>query len=395
MTKSILIVGAGFGQLPAIDTAKKLRLTTIVVDKNSDAIGAKAADFFYNIDIIDKEGVLGVAKKHSVSGIMTMQSDLPVPTIGYVNDALGLNGVSFKVANICSNKNETRIELKKRNASQPCFEITSTLEEAIDAAKKIGFPCVVKASDSSGSRGITKIYSLDEIENAFEEALHYSRNKAIIVEEFIEGIEFGAQTFSVNGKCELVLLHNDRMSNPPYMIPIGHSFPFIMLNKKESEQAVEDIRNAVEAVGIMNGPANIDLILDVKSRKVKVIEIGARIGATCLPELVYYHTGIDWVENTILNAINETVNLIPIFEKPVAALILESPKDGIYQGYAVDQDIEEQALEFEITAQQGEEVNILRKGTDRIGKILAYGKTVKEAEILATKLRDSIKITVT
>lgn len=220
MDKTILIVGAGFGQLPAIETAKKMGITTVVVDKNPQAVGAIVADYFYDVDIIDKDAVLEVAKKHNVSGIMTMQSDLPVPTIGYVNDVLGLNGVSLNVANICSNKNQTRAELKKRNAAQPDFEITFNLKDAIEAAEKIGFPCVVKAPDSSGSRGITKVNKLEEIEPAFEEAVLYSRNKAIIVEEFIEGIEFGAQTFSVNGKCESVLLHNDTMSNPPYMIPI-------------------------------------------------------------------------------------------------------------------------------------------------------------------------------
>lgn len=395
MRKSLLIVGAGFGQLPAIRAARSLGLEVIVVDKNKDAVGMNMADHSYTVDVVDAEKVLSVAKKHTVNGIMTMQSDLPVPAIGYVNDVLNLCGVSHEVANICSNKNETRIRLKEKKAAQPNFEIVSSLSEAFDAVKKIGFPCIIKAPDSSGSRGITKVNEDRDIENAYNEARKYSRQVAIIVEEFIDGIEFGAQTFSINGKCEMVLLHNDTMSSPPYMIPVGHSFPFIMLTDDETRQAIEDIKNAVNAVGITDGPANIDLILDENTRRVKVIEIGARIGATCLPELVFYHTGIDWVKQTILCAIGEEPDLTIKYNKSVAALILESPSDGIYAGFTfVDEEDRIKLLEFEITVKEGEEVNVLRKGTDRIGKVLCYGNSVEEAEDKLFTIKENILIKV-
>jgi len=393
MNKSLLIVGAGFGQLPAIKTAASLGLKTIVVDKNPNALGAKTADVFYAIDIINKQEILEIAKQHAVSGIMTMQSDLPVPTIGYVNDALELMGVSYKVANFCSNKIEMRKRLAGKSAAQPRFEIISTLAEAEKIVEQIGFPCVFKAPDSSGSRGVIKVDSIDDIKNAFNEALNHTRGDSILIEEFIEGLEFGAQTFSVNGRCESVLLHGDTMSEPPYMIPIGHSFPFVLLGQEERRIAIEDIKDAVNALGIINGPSNVDLILDKKTNRVKIIEIGARIGATCLPELIFYHTGIDWVANTILNAIGEEVDLTVKYEKPVAALIIESPKDGIYDTFEIkDAELHQKALEFEITACKGDKVNTLRKGTDRIGKVLAYGASVDEAEKLVNEIRKSIII---
>ena len=394
MSKKILIVGGGFGQLPAIKVAKSMGLMTIVVDKNPNAVGALLADVFYEVDIINKEAVLKVARENNILGVMTMQSDLPVPTIGFINDTLGLKGVSLEVANFCSNKMETRKRLKNKSSAQPYFEIISTISEAKEAALKMGYPCVIKAPDSSGSRGITKVNSEQEVENAYHEAFKYTRETSILVEEFIEGLEFGAQTFSVNGECKLVLLHGDTISKPPYMIPVGHSFPFNLLNDKDQKIAINDIKAAVDELGIQNGPANVDLILDKKTNRVKIIEIGARIGATCLPELVYFHTGIDWVEQTILNAIGEQTDLEIKYKKPVAALIIESPKDGIYKGYEFDDQIKKQTLEFEITVKEGEEVNILRKGTDRIGKVLMYGDTVEEAEKLVQEVLNKILIKV-
>lgn len=381
MNKTVLIVGAGAGQVPAIVEAKKLGLTVVTVDRNSEAEGMKLADHGYSVDIIDKEGVLKIAKKHQIDGIITLQSDHGVPAVGYVNDKLNLRGVSYKTAIWCSNKMNTRVQLAKKKCAQPDFYFIKNEKEAIDAINKIGYPCVIKAADSSGSRGVIKIEEREQVKTAITEAYSYSRQEKIIVEEFIEGIEFGAQTFSVNGKCELVLMHNDTLSSPPYMIPIGHSFPFDMLNASEAEIAVERIREAVEAIGIKDGPANIDIILDKKTREVKIIEIGARIGATCLPELVSYYTGINWISESIKCSISEKVDLSIKIEQPVAALIVTSPKDGIYQGFKTDSDKEKLKItEFEITVNKGDMVSILRKGTDRIGKIISFGKNSKEAE---------------
>jgi biotin carboxylase len=391
--KRILIIGAGFGQIPAIKKAKELGIETICIDRNPSAIGFSICDYPYEVDVVDFEQALKIAEKHSVDGVMTMQSDLPVPTIGFINDKLNLNGVSLEVANTCSNKVLTRRKLALEKCSQPLFNIITSKDEAINASKNIGYPCVIKAPDSSGSRGVVKVNSPDEVSAAFDEAVSYSRGKEIIVEEYISGLEFGAQTFSINGKCEIVILHNDTMSSPPFMIPIGHSLPFNKLNEKETLAAIDDIKKAVNAVGISNGPANIDLILDEKSKTIKVIEIGARIGATCLPELVTYNTGKNWVELTILNAIGEKIDSNIEKNNPVAALIIESPKDGIFKG--IKKEIHDnELLEFEITAQIGEKVSTLKKGTDRIGKIIVKSHNVEQAEKLAFKLREELVLDV-
>lgn len=391
-----MVVGAGFGQIPAIEKAKELGLKVVVTDKNPNAVGMKLADYSYPVDIIDKEGALDIAKKHNISGVMTMQSDMPVPTIGYINDCLGLKGVSLLTANYCSNKIETRKRLKEFDCNQPNFEIVDNIEKTIDACENIGFPCVIKAPDSSGSRGVSKVYSEKDIKAAFDEAFRYTQQNFIIVEQFIEGLEFGAQTFSVDGKCELVLLHSDILSEPPYMIPIGHSFPFTEITEEEKNQAIKDVKKAVEVLGIINGPANVDFILNKKDNRIKIIEIGARIGATCLPELVKYHTGIDWVEQTILNCMGMSVDLTVKSNIPVTAFILQSKRDGILSSYKFPEIFPEpdNLLEYEITAQIGEEVNKLRKGTDRIGKVVYKGENVQKSIDSCLKFIDGLKLVV-
>lgn len=392
MDKYFLVVGAGFGQLPAIISAKKIGLKVVAVDRNRDAVGMPLADYAYDIDVVDIDKVVSVAMQHKVCGAMTMQSDIGVPTVGAVVDALKLNGSGRDVAERCSNKILTRQALQFADVPQPRFAVVTDLDEAVTAAENIGYPCVVKAPDSSGSRGVVKVNSKKEVKIAFEEATKYTRGSQILVEDFITGVEIGAQAFSINGRCEHVLVHDDELSSPPFMVPVAHAFPFT-LNGEQLEKAKKVISDCVLALGITDGPSNIDLIID-NNGDVKIIEVGVRIGATCLPELVYYHTGVDWVKAAIQSAIGAKPEIDITHNQPCAAYILESQEDGVFEGFSFPAEYKEckDVLEWEITVKPGDLVSRLRKGTDRIGKIITRGNSTEEAFKLAQEIRSKVDI---
>ena len=394
MTDTILICGGGFGQVPAIDAARKLGIRSVVVDRNADAPGMTLADFAEAVDIVDIEGVIAVARRHGVGGAMTLQSDIGVPTVGAVTDALGLKGNGRAVADRCSNKIETRHALAAAGVPQPRYAVAESEAGAVEAARQIGFPCVVKAPDSSGSRGVVKARAEGDIAAAYAEARRYSRIGRVLVEEFIAGFETGAQAFSLDGACVSVQVHNDFMSPPPFMIPVGHSFPSSLPGDVLAR--VEDaVASCVEALGIAWGPSNIDLILREDGTPA-IIEVGARLGATCLPELVTCYTGSDWVSAAVLAAFGRPADLSSRHRQPCAAYILQAPADGILAAVQLPQDMlsHEDVLEFEVTAAIGEQVSRLRKGTDRIGKIVTKGKSAAEAEALAVAIAGAVRFDV-
>lgn len=391
--KTLLVVGASYGQVPAIKKAKEMGFRVCTIDRNTDAPGMAMADISYEIDVKDNEAILEVAQKHSVDGAMTLQSEFGVPAVGYVNDYMNLNGISYETAIRCSDKTKCRLRLEEKNYSQPKFRMVQNLDEARKAIKILELPVIVKTPDSSASRGVTKVAEASDVEDAVRNAFNNSNKNYVLVEEFIEGLEFGAQTFSVNGECSLVLMHNDTLTNSPKMIPIGHSFPFTMQDDKKEKQAIEAIKKAVEALGIISGPANVDLILDQQTELVKIIEIGARMGATCLPELVQYNTGIDWVAESVKSALGLEPDLTITKNQPVAAMIVQSPKDGTYRDYRLNCKPEDyNVIEYEVTPNKGEKVNKLRNGTDRIGKVIAYGTDALDAEKNAKEFLDQILI---
>ena len=397
MESNFLIVGGGFGQLPAIRAAKEMGLTTIVVDGNYQALGMKEADISLIVDLLDIQGIVNVAQEYNVQGVMTMQSDIGIPAVGAVVDALGISGTGLDVAKRCSNKIQMREKLLASGVPQPKFLSVTTYEEAQRAASELGFPCIVKAPDSSGSRGVVKVCNLDGINAAFIEAKKFATDHRILVEEFIDGTEIGVQGFSLDGVCELALVHDDYLSSPPYMVPIGHSFP-TELSENVRREVEKVAKNCVDALGILSGPSNIDIILD-RNNKPKIIEVGARIGATCLPELVFYHSGIDWVKAAIKSALGQLSKdqLTLGNPVPVAAFILQSPKDGTFGGYNfVDIDLlkDIKILEWEFTVAPGQKVCMLRKGTDRIGKVVVTGVSVEDSLARARLFLNNLEITV-
>lgn len=391
MSKTILIVGGGYGQLPAIHSARELGWRSVVVDRRGNAPGMAIADEAHEIDVLDSVGVVDLARQARVDGVITLQSDIGVPTVGAVVDALGLPGVGEKVGRRCSNKIEVRRWFTSVGVGQPSYRVVRTKVEAQLAGAELGFPCVVKAPASSGSRGVVKVNGDAEMPSAFEEAMRYAPDGELLVEAYVRGTELGAQTFSFQGRCQLVLLHNDTVSEPPYMVPTGHSFP-VGLDHERRIKVERMVERCVEAMGIGVGPANIDLIVD-EAGEVQILEVGVRIGATCLPELVRCFTGIDWVKETLRAAVGERPDLMVRGVQPCAASILQAKKDGVLLGASVPQEVRdlEDVLEVEVTAHAGEVVSQLRKGTDRIGKVLAQGDSAAEAEALVMRVADLIE----
>lgn len=392
--KKVIILGTGFGQKPLVDIAKKLNIFSIGIDINRNSLCSQNVDRFYEVDIKDTSRVLRIASQEKVDAIMTMQSDLPVPVIGRVNDELKLKGVTYNTAVICSNKDRFRQALKDTNCKQPSFEIVKSEEEAKKAVNKIGLPCVIKAPDSSGSRGIVKVNKISEVSQAFVEACSHSVSKNIVVEEFIDGIEIGAQTFSKDGKCLNCYLHNDFLSESGYMIPNGHSYP--LKGNFDTKKIKKEVEKALMAIKLSDGPSNVDLIINKKG-EVFIIEIGARIGATCLPELTEVYSGRSLEERMIKLFLGNDEEIPSHLKKPCAAFILESKEDGILKNIECNFEISEYEKykpKLEITAKIGDKISVLKKGTDRLGKIMVSADNVDIAESIALEIKSKIKFKV-
>lgn len=187
--EKLMIIGAGKFQLPVIKLAKQMGFETVVVSVAGNYPGFLIADKTYEVDVREKEAILDIARAEGIRGVLTDQTDLPVPTVAYVAEKLGLPGIGYECARTISNKVECRRHCQKNGFPVPAFFLARTLEEALEGSEEIGYPLVVKPADSQGSRGVTKVQHPQELPQRFQNAIGYSAEGTVLLEEFSAGAE--------------------------------------------------------------------------------------------------------------------------------------------------------------------------------------------------------------
>lgn len=293
--KKILILGAGVSQLPTISASRKLGIESIVVDENKDALYKKEANKFFIADIKDYEKVLKIARKEKIDGIVCSGTDFPF-TASYVAEKMYLPGIDTQVAKICSNKVLQREFLKKEGFLVPDFILISDKSQLFKV-KQLNFPIVIKPVDNMGARGSKKIDTHEELETAYDEALKYSRLKQIIIEEFIEGIEFSIDSLIYDNTVHICGFADRHFMLLPYFIENGHTVPSIL--DLEIQKYINDVFiKAVKSLKINLGAAKGDIKLTDKG--IMIGEIAARISGGFLSGWTYpYSSGVFPHENLI------------------------------------------------------------------------------------------------
>lgn len=390
--KHILILGAGVYQVPAIKKANELGYKTIVLSYDIEQYpGYEFANIALNIDTTDIVKILDVAKKYNIQGVFTTGTDVALPALGRVNDELNLMGPSYEACILSTNKILMKKAFKENGVPTAKFEIVHDLEQAENVANSIGYPVMVKAINSSGSRGITKANSDSELKVSWEFAKEYSKNKeGILIEEFLEGSEFGAQAFIFNEEVKLICAHNDIITLPPHCVPIGHSYPFKNIEILAEVESVS--KKAIKALKINNCAANLDLILTEDG--VKVFEVGARMGATCLPELTEVYTGIDVTKQCMKIAMGEEPDFQAKKKQATSAMLITSKESGILKSIMIPYNLKNSpyVVNISVDVKEGDFVNEFQIGPDRIGEIIVKDNNVENAERRCIDFLSQIKI---
>ena len=395
--KKLLILGAGIYQVPLINTAKRLGIYTIAASIPGNYPGFELADKVYYENTTDYEAILKVAKEEKIDGIVTAGTDVAVITIGKVCDALGLTGLSEEAAIIATDKLLMKEVYEAGGVRTARYrKVYFDNEDYADRISELTPPLMFKSVDSSGSRGIIKVNSPAEYEAAREYVIASTRSDYFIVEEFIDGEEFGAQAFVRNGKVEFILPHGDYVFKGDTGVPIGHFAPYD-LPADALEDAKKQLIGAIKAMKLDDCAINADFIM--KDGKTYVLELGGRSGATCLAELTAIYFDFDYYEKIILTALGEDVSFEPgpaakCGGVPNACMLLISDKDGVIVSQTDFNEPDPDICEVQFDYKPGDEVHKFRVGPHRIGHVITKGKSLDEAVDLLDKALENIHIVV-
>lgn len=389
--KKLMIMGAGIYQVPLIKKAKEMGIYTIVVSIPGNYPGFALADQVCYENTVNYERVLELAKREQVDGIVTAGTDVAVITIGKVCDELGLTGLSFEAAQVASNKILMKQKYEEYGVRTARFRKLTFEDDLREKTEGLQFPLIFKAVDSSGSRGIVRVDSYEEFDEARRIVKENSRTCEYIVEEFIEGEEFGAQAFVYRGEVKFILPHGDYVFHGDTGVPIGHFAPY-ELGSGIIEDARGQLTKAIQAMGLDNCAINADFIL--KDGKTYVLELGGRSGATCLAELVSIYYGFDYYEKLIQAALGEDVEFPQEQAVANASMLLRSDRDGVITSIENHNSSDPDIYEIQFDYGVGDSVKKFHVGPHRIGHVITKGETLDAAVAKLNEALDKIKITV-
>jgi biotin carboxylase len=392
--KRLLVLGAGPAQLGALAAARRRRLYVIAVDRDPAAPGFRHADRRAILSAEDERGIARLARAERVDGILAPGIDWPVAIAARVADTLGLpHPIGPETAALAVSKARQRERFADAGVPQARSKVVRTQDEARGAAKRIGFPCVLKPADRQGQVGLSVVERSDDLAASFAEAAGAARGGAVLLEELIPGREVTVNAFSAGGVFTPLTVTDRITAQPPaFGVALAHAWPS-HLPRQEVDVAVAAARAAVEALGIANGPSYTQVLAAPDGPR--VVEVAARLGGGHDAELCEAALGVDLNGLAIAAALGEdTSNSLLLSPRAGGACVrfLVAPP-----GELVAVDGEEQAraadgvLDVLVYRSPGHRFGPLLRGGDRAGAIVAVGESRDDALARADAAAERIR----
>ena len=393
--KRLLVLGAGPAQLGLLAAARARELHVIAVDRDPSAPGFRYADRRAIVSTEDESGIERLASAERVEGLISPGIDWPVAIAARVAERLSLpHAISPETAALSTSKLRQRERFAEAGVPQPEFQICSGPKEATAAAERIGFPCVIKAPDRQGQRGLTLVRSADEVAEAVRVALDAARTATLLVEEHVPGLEVTVNAFSSGGHFHPLTV-TDRLTAPlpAFGVALTHAWPS-ELEPTEIGAVVEAAAAAAAAVGITEGPSYTQVLVGPDGPRVG--ELAARLGGGHDAELCRVALGVDLNGAALSAALGEEVP--PARLAPVARLggacvrFLVAPPGELREVTGIEEAFAQQGIRgIRIYRRPGHRFEDFRRGADRAGAVLAVGDTREEALERATKAEAMIR----
>ena len=381
--KRLLVLGAGPAQLGLLQAARRRDLFVIACDRDPAAPGFDFVDRRAIVSTEDETGIERLADAERVDGVIAPGIDWPVAIAARIADRLALpHPISPETAILATSKLRQRERLAQAGVPQPRWKLVT------EADDELGFPCVVKAPDRQGQKGLTLVQTPEELPEAIERARAAARSGLCLVEELAEGPEVTVNGFSVDGTFVPLTVTDRLVAEPPaFGVALAHAWP-----SRDADGAAAVAQRAVEALGIRSGPSYTQLRVGPDGPQ--VVEVAARLGGGHDAELCAAALGVDANELALAAALGEEL-ATPLPQPRVggACVLFLVPPPGVL---TATEGVEEATamngiLDVRIYRMPGYIFVPLRRGADRAGAVLATGDDRDDALARARRAAERIR----
>lgn len=372
MTKrTLLVLAASTYQLPIIRRARELGWRVLTSDNVPENPGHRLADRAYGIDTTDCAGILDIAQKEAIDGLIAAGTDVALPTAAWVGEALGLTAPPVSAVAICCDKANFRRWQKEQGLPHPLafapdspFLCEGQLPEAGS--------WLIKPDRSSGSKGVFLIGSDEELRRRLPQSRSFSPKGRAVLERFIAGRQLTCEGLLSAGKIAACWITDRRTAPPPHTATRGHRLP-ARLTDDERAALLASLADAWRRLGVTDGPFDADLVL-AEDGLPYILEMTPRLGGNSLSTLIRASADFDLIAFALRQAMGEAPvvpELLP--PKPAGLELLGVEREG---RLAFDEtefarlQSEPWLLKLQLDCRLGDEVQPFINGRHRVGEAL-------------------------
>jgi carbamoyl-phosphate synthase large subunit len=198
--KKVMILGGGpnrIGQgiefdyccVHAVLALKKMGYETIMVNSNPETVSTDydTSDKLF-FEPLTLEDVLNIYENEKPLGVILQLGGQTPLNLAKALEANGVRilGTSVKAIDRAEDRDKFKRLLHKIQLSQPANGIATSLEEACEVAKKIGYPVVVRPSYVLGGRAMEIAYDESSLKKYMKKAVEASGKHPVLIDKFLE-----------------------------------------------------------------------------------------------------------------------------------------------------------------------------------------------------------------
>src|SRR5579885_145441 len=385
---------------PFLEAARKLGLEVVQgVD-----MPAALADFWHaplGLDFADLEqatrAIVDYAAKQPLRAIVAVD-DSATLLAAHASAALGLPHNSPDAALAARDKHVMRRLLAAEGVPVPEFRRFAAGDDPTWVAAQVEYPCVVKPLRLSGSRGVIRADSPEELMAAFTRTRtmlladgNPLEEAHLLVEQFIPGFEVALEGLLTDQKLQVLALFD---KPDPLDGPFFEETIYVTPSRlpEATQAAIADCaEKAALSLGLREGPVHAEL--RVNGDGPWIVEIAGRsIGGLCSTILQF---GVDMcLEELILRqAIGLEVGSVSREQQAVGVMMIPIPGAGMLRAvHGVEQaEAVPGIVGVEITARLHNQIVPLPEGDSYLGFIFARGDTPAQVEAALREAHQHLK----
>lgn len=262
--KKLIILGGNPETGVLVEVANGLGIHTIVVDPNPGAPAKRFAAEHYEIDGLDVDGVVALAKRRKVDGVLVGVADILVAPYYQVCERLGLPCYASKsvVEAFCS-KDGFRDACRRFGVRDiPSYVVDRDVSHA--DLSGVSFPVMVKPVDSGAGVGMRVCMSPPELVDCVNTALAHSKRGGFLVERYMSCDDMLAYYTFKDGTAYLSAIA-DRITTKKQgnlspvciaaLYPSKYTSSFV-------EQAHPALLRMFQGLGVGNGVLNVQFFVE-------------------------------------------------------------------------------------------------------------------------------------